>query len=241
PFCWLLDHMAREKQAFDVLLSSCQASLEPVLEYLMVRQCVEINKSHHYQLTPHGREMADRVALRYTRWLTYFDVFSHVDLEAGEFALESYAEFESEADWKRFIQGARWEDLRVAVVSHLGGDPVELVFFHAIREDRATTTTAGWELDVRSGQAWAGILEICRNSVRAEDLGFESDEGPVGGEQVLDDVVEQGFKLVRQLSGEDRKVLAHLARWAPIRDPELAPDQSPRPVWQETWEIPLPE
>lgn len=235
----LLGHMAERDRTFDVLLLGSQAHLQELLNWLMVRKLVEIDdRSHHYTLTAQGKEKVRLFTLRYQKLLTYFDVFSAVDLEEGEFALASFSRFKTGTSWQDFLDHDRWEDLRIPVAIELSADPLELIFAHFMQEGRFDFDTAAWELTLAEGLVWQEMEEILQHSVTAGDLSYDD----VSGSSVLRDVIEHGFILVRELCDEDPEILAHLARWSPLHDGDSVPaDSSSKPFWQEPWQLPLPD
>lgn len=234
----LLCHMHTADKEFDVLLLGDEKHLESPLTWLMTRKLVEISDKHRYRLTAPGKEKAEEFIKRYQRFLQYFDVFGFVDLEDGEFAFSFREEFESQAEFNRFLDDERWDDLRLAVAQHLGADPYEIVFSQFLAEEEFDYQKAAWQLSLTGGIVWLQIEEIIDTAIMPEDLSY----GDVSASDVLADVVEQGFLLTRELTGHDPEVCAHLARWAPAHHgDDIAPDKSARPFWKERWDLPLPE
>lgn len=230
----LLNYLAGKNLALDVLLPGSLGNLEPILNWLLTRELVEINEQNFYQVSTLGHATVAAFGKRYRRILQYFDVFSAVDLESGDFALAHHSEFQTDAAWSGFLNENRWEDLRVAVAIHLEADPVELVFAHFMKEGRFGFEDGGWEISLLEGTVWNEIEEICASSLTANDLSY----GDVSGEEVLSDVTEQGFLLARELSDHDPEVISHLARWAPSRQAsESAPDGSMQPFWKTRWTL----
>ena len=230
----LLGHMAARKLEYDVLLPGSQANLDAILSWLMTRDLVEISEQNFYEVSTLGFATFAAFQKRYRRVLQYFDVFSAVDLSSGDFALAHYEEFKTEADWRRFLNDDRWEDLRVPVAGYLGADPIELVFAHFMQEGRFSFEEGGWEISLLEGLIWNEIEEIFSASLTVADLGYED----VAGEAVMAEVVEQGFLLVRELSARDPELMCHLARWAPSREaPEWALDHSSQPFWKTRWNL----
>jgi len=230
----LLGHMASNGIAYDVLLPGSQTHLEAILNWLMTRDLVEISDENCYLVSTLGHATVAAFQKRYRRVLQYFDIFSVVDLGAGDFALAHHSEYESEAEWGRFLNDERWEDLRVAVARDLGADPVELVFAHFMQEGRFSFEAGGWEITLLEGLVWNEIEEICQSSLTVDDLGYDE----VKGEEVIREVIEQGFLLTRELSEWNPEVMGHLARWAPSRlAPEWKPDGSTQPFWKTRWSL----
>lgn len=230
----LLGHMATKGIEYDVLLPGSQTHLDEILNWLLVRQLVEISDENFYRVSTLGHAANAAFQKRYQKVLQYFDVFSAIDLEAGEFALARFSEFESEAEWGQFLNDDRWEDLRVPVAIYLEAEPVELVFAHFMQEGRFSFTEGGWEVSLLEGLIWNEIEVICERSLTIDDLGYDG----VKGTDVLADVVEQGFLKVRELTQWFPEVMGHLARWAPSRlAPEWKPDGSLQPFWKTRWTL----
>jgi len=232
----LLNHMVSTNQSYDILLKGNQIDLEPTLMWLLTHKTIEINNKNHYQVTKLGKSIIEKFHNRYQKTLQYFDVFAAVDLTHGDFALASYPEFESTQQWLNFLHDERWDDLRVAVATQLKADPIEIVFAHFMNEGRFDLQSTAWELSLKSGLIWQEISEICQSSLQTNDLGYDD----IDGSQVLNDVIEQGFTLIRELSDEDPALMSHLARWFPRHGESHSPDHSPSPFWQEPWAIELP-
>lgn len=234
----LLGHMVARNIEYDVLLLGSEGNLEPILQWLLTRELVTISSDNHYQPSTLGLATDTAFKRRYRRTLQYFDVFSAVDLSSGEFAMASHPHFQSDAAWLRFLQDDRWEDLRVAVAHSLDADPLELVFAHFMQEGRFNFEDGGWQISLLEGLIWQEIEEICQHSLKVADLGYDQ----VPGEQVITDVIEQGFLLVRELSDEEPKLMGHLARWLPSRQATThPPDDSLTPFWKTRWNLDLPD
>lgn len=242
---FLLDYMERNQRSFDVLLADGEAELEPILHKLMVRECVALDKKHHYSLTAKGRKKAQEFAARYQALLTYFDVFAHVDLEEGEFALANYFEHHSDTSWLEYLDNERWEDLRLPIAKMLGADPLELVFAHFVREARLDTDNNHWALDILAGSAWTELEEICQSAITADELSYEDEDGElISGETVLRDIAEQGFNVLREHHSNDQEVHSNLQAWYPQHgsiDTELPRPKAgwERPIWQTPWTLDL--
>ena len=230
----LLGHMTTNSVEYDVLLPGTEKHLESILTWLMTRDLVEISEENNYRVSTLGYATATAFSKRYQRVLQYFDVFAAVDLGAGEFALARHTKFESESAWGQFLNDDRWEDLRVAVASYLEADPVELVFAHFMQEGRFSFTDGGWEISLLEGMIWNQIEEICQSSLTVNHLAYDE----VAGEEVIAEVIEQGFLIVRELSDWAPEVMGHLAKWASSRAaPEWKPDGSLQPFWKTRWKL----
>ncbi|MGE9267200.1 MAG: hypothetical protein ACQKBY_03815 [Verrucomicrobiales bacterium] len=240
---FLIDHMEREKRHYDVLLDGGDSDLSPILQWLLMKGHIEINDEHHYALTQSGHDKAQQFALRYQALLTYFDLFGYVDLESGDFAFEKVSDFERDSAWQQFLADPRWFDLRLPLIEHLGGNPIELVFCQFVREKRISTANDHWQLELVHGSLWGDILDICENAITPEQLTFEEDDGhQVSGEAILDDVAEQGFLLLRELHPADPAIHSNLQAWHPrhgYRNDDLPPPMPgfEKPIWQQPWTL----
>lgn len=192
---YLLEHMVSKNVSYPILLREQEQDLEPILEWLLVRQHVAIKGNERYEVTDHGRQALGKFAKRYQNFLREFDVFSAVDLQSGEFALASYYDFETDEQWRDYLDSDQWEDLRVAVADYKDLDPVETVFMSFINEGRFGRDSTGWQFDLLLGTVWDEILDICNNALDEDDLAYDG----VSGEDVLRDVIAQGEEVMRQM------------------------------------------
>lgn len=242
---FLLTLMQKENRSYDVLLPDEEEYLQPTLTWLQMKALVEINDTHHYVLTESGKNKALAFASRYSTLLTYFDLFSAVDLAEGQFAFEEFGNFKSTAAWERYLDNDRWEDLRIPVIEHLGGSAVEMVYCQFVQENRLANGDTYWPLEMNSGNLWDEILEICNSAIKPIDLAYPDDHsegGTTSGEEVLDDIVEQGFRLLRELHPSDVGIHSNLQAWYPLKDRHNYDIPMPlpgwgKPIWQEPWSL----
>ncbi len=239
---FLLFSMWKNQRDYDVLLENNDQCLEPSLLLLQSKGYVELSAQHHYTVSESGVVKAQQFEARYQALLTYLDLFGYVDLEAGEFAWAYYSECGSKAEWQSLLAEERWEDLRVAVIGHLGGSAPELVFFHFVSEERFDQQTAGWQTELAHGVFWDQVVEICDSAIQPDELAFEGENGVVTAQAVLDDIVEQGFECLRMLHPEDQEIHANLQAWYPAhgRHDSRLPPPLPGweiPIWQAVWSL----
>jgi hypothetical protein len=191
-----LNHMINAPATFNVLLDEDAADkwLEDTLIWLHSKKFVTISGDNRYIPTEQGRQVLQRFMVKYGEFLQLYDIFSMVDLEAGEFAFAMYFELDSD-DWDEFKTQERWEDLRIAVAEFKKLDPFEIVFMSFLNEDRFQAG-AGWPIDLSSGNIWAEIIKICDTAIKMNDLGYtDDDEDEISGESVLSDIITQGSQL----------------------------------------------
>ncbi|MGJ8640470.1 MAG: hypothetical protein ACSHYA_13870 [Opitutaceae bacterium] len=203
---YLLEYMINHPKRFNVLLQAEEEDLEPILEWLLVRDTVEIKEDNTYQATSKGRTSLQRFMARYSDFLNIFDIYCAVDLGLGEFAFASYFDYDDKASWKHFLAAERWEDMRVAVAQFKSVDPVEIVFMSFLNEDRFGRDQVGWQFDLLLGTVWDEILNICNTAVQIEQLSYESEDGIVSGESVMEDIIQQGTALLIDLKSREARL-----------------------------------
>ena len=203
---YLLNVMINTPRSFPVLLEGNEEDLEPVLEWLLMKEYIEIRNQERYVPNEKGREVLKRFLARYTEYLKVFDIYCAVDLQTGEFAFASYLDFEDNASLKNFLNDDRWDDIRLAVAEFKKLDPVEIAFMSFLNEDRFGRDETGWQFDLLLGNIWDKIILICNTAIRWEDLGYEDEKGSVSAEDVITDIIKQGSALMIKLLEREEKL-----------------------------------
>lgn len=196
---FLLEFMINRPQIFQLWLEREDADLEPILEWLLVKEWIEIREAKEYIPTQASRDVLQRFMERYARFIYFFDVFSGVDLAAGTFAFERYFDILDEQKWLAYLHDERFEDLRIAIAEHLGIDAVEIVFMSFIREDRFGRNAAGWQFDLLLGSIWDEILAVCNEAIDVSELGYQDGDRWIDGHHVAEDILQQGGVLLGKL------------------------------------------
>lgn len=199
---YLLEYMINTPYSPPIFLDGNDADLETILVDLMAKDLIEIKENEKYIPTDKGREELKKFMARYSEYLTMFDIFCCVDLESGEFAFESWNDYDTDEAFDKLLEDDRWDDLRVAVADYKGMNAVEIVFMNFINEHRFGRNDSGWQFDLLLGSVWDEILDLCKNSVQWKELGFEDDQGAVPAESVIEDVITQGTEIMLDLLGE---------------------------------------
>lgn len=229
---FLLEFMINKPKVFQVWLERDDADLEPVLEWLMVQNWIEIRDQKQYVPNEIGRSVIQRFLERYARYVYFFDVFSGVDLERGEFAFSRFFELLDETQWRSHLHDSRFDDLRIAMAEHLGIDAVEVVFMSFIREDRFGRDASGWQFDLLLGSVWDQILEVCNSAIDVHELGFQDGDRWIEGSIVAEDILQQGGTLLGQLLARADRVLqgqSLTTGGGPSTDRVVAPVEFPPP------------
>jgi len=253
---YLLEYMINHPKRFAVLLLNEEEDLEPILEWLLVRDYVEIKDDANYLATEKGRTALTKFMARYADFLNIYDIYCAVDLGLGEFAFASYFDYPDRTSWKNFLAAERWEDLRVAVADFKGIDPIEIVFMSYLSENRFGRDAIGWQFDLLLGSVWDEILEVCNHAVQLDQLGYEDAEGVVAGETVMRDIVAQATALLIQLKQQEATIATGIGHQgaasesspgmvAPVDLPEHSADDYERyndpdyrpPHWDGRWHL----
>jgi hypothetical protein len=196
---FLLEYMINHPRIFQLWLEDQDSDLEPILEWLLSKEWIEIREAKEYVPTHEGRDVLKRFMERYARFVYFFDVFSAVDLGAGEFAFARYFEILEPDEWTAYLHEERFTDVRIAIAEYLGIDAVEIVFMSFIREDRFGRDASGWQFDLLLGSVWDQILDICNSATDLHELGYQDGERWIDGEVVAEDILQQGGTLLGKL------------------------------------------
>ena len=196
---FLLEYMINHPRIFQLWLEDEDSDLEPILEWLLVMEWIQIREARDYIPTEEGRNVIKRFMERYARFVYFFDVFSGVDLGSGEFAFERYFEILETDEWQAYLHNERFEDVRIAIAEHLDIDAVEIVFMSFIREDRFGRNATGWQFDLLLGSVWDEILDVCNSATDLHELGYQDGDRWIDGEVVAEDILQQGGALLGKL------------------------------------------
>ncbi|MCU0748981.1 MAG: hypothetical protein MUF13_05470 [Akkermansiaceae bacterium] len=204
---FLLEYMINHPRIFQLWLEDQDSDLEPILEWLLTKEWIQIREAKDYIPTEEGRDVIKRFMERYARFVYFFDVFSGVDLGAGEFAFERYFEILEPDEWQAYLHDERFEDVRIAIAEHLGIDAVEIVFMSFIREDRFGRDATGWQFDLLLGSVWDESLDVCNSATDVSELGYPDGGRWIDGSVVAEDILQQGGKLLGKLLAQADSVI----------------------------------
>jgi hypothetical protein len=190
----VLNEMINGSHQFSSSAHGDDAALQPLFADLVANGYI-ITSGSTYRVSAKGRGVFDTFMKRYTEYLKVYDVFSFVDLEKGEFAFDSYFDFDTDDAWFDFTDNERFDDLRIAVAMFKNTDPAEIVFMSFINENRFDTSVSGWQNDLMGNDAWDEIEEICNTAIKPDDLGKDA----------MVDMINQGSELMIRLMEEEQK------------------------------------
>jgi hypothetical protein len=196
---FLLEFMINHPRIFQLWLEDADSDLEPILEWLLVKEWIQIRDAKDYIPTEEGRNVIKQFMDRYARFVYFFDVFSGVDLGAGKFAFEQFFGILEPDEWQTYLHSEQFEDMRIAIAEHLDINAVEIVFMSFIREDRFGRDATGWQFDLLLGSVWDEILDVCNNATDVSELGYEDGDRWIDGATVAEDILQQGGALLGKL------------------------------------------
>lgn len=221
---YLLEFMVNNPKDFKVFLDKDDQDLEKVLEWLATEGDIDIKKEEltplekeggifkwfkkeptdnriaeqYYSVNPQGIAKLKNFLVRYSDYLHYFDIFSMVDLEKGQFAFSEYPN-QTNSVWQEYTKAEHWDDLRVAVCSYLKINAIEIVFMSFVQEKRFGRNQTGWQFDLLLGSVWDEIIEICNSAIQLKELGYDVDNGYIEAESVMEDILGQGADILESL------------------------------------------
>ena len=192
-WAFIIDQMI-DKQTFSVLLSGNNALLESIFIEMLSLKLVKI-ENNQYKVDVKGQEFIDNFFVKYKEFLKLYDIFCAVDLTAGEFAFKKFYDFDTDEQWKVYLNQERFEDVRIAVCEFKKIDPIEIVYLSFLNEGRIDTTK-NWQFDLISDLMWDEILAICNTAISLEDLLVDD---------AIQDIVLQGSEIMMDLLKEESK------------------------------------
>ncbi len=196
---YLLGELVRGRQTISSELTEDQKDLAPILTVLQTKNYIEIVDAR-YGVTVQGKNALESFTRRYYEYLNIYDVYALVDLQEGEFAFESYFECETQEEWEKLTQNECWSDLRIAVISYLKLDPIEIVFMQLLQDGSFGRTADGrWNHEFLLGSIWNTIIDICESAIQWEELDWEDDEGVVPAEDTIKDIITNGSEIIIEL------------------------------------------
>lgn len=199
-FIWafLLDQVI-DKRDFNVYLTGNDAHLIQYFSEMLSLGFVKV-ENHFYKIDTKGQEFVDVFFAKYKEFLKFYDIFCAVDLTEGTFAFDKFFDFETDEEWKKYLNQDNWEDVRVAVCEFKKIDPLEIVFLSLLNEGRFSVDN--WQMELTSMLVWDEVENICNTAISLDSL---SQDG------VIEDIVQQGSDIMlRILQDENKRKLEEL-------------------------------
>ncbi len=236
----VLRELAGRERPVSTLLEGDDALLEAQLDWLNRKGLIEADSEANYVVTERGEHALDRFSARYRDFVATLDIYCAVDLEAGEFGYAKFFDFENEEDFRAYLELERFSDLRVAVATFKGLDPVEVVFMGAIFD--GALEGPDWQSELNDDEFWEEVFAICSTAIRQEEL---ADPGVPGddGRETLSTIVERGALLNIELRQQEDRLRAQDASAEPRDEDEYTIEEYRQyadplyvaPVWTGGW------
>ena len=118
-----------------------------------------------------------------------------MDLEEGTFG-------DADTD---LLEGEKWSDLRVAVAEYKGIDPYRVVFL-AMLSAETFYENPDWKFDLSMGTLFKDMEQIVEEQLHIDDLGYCDSEGTFSGEEVIQDIIQQGSVLVAKRKITEKEI-----------------------------------
>lgn len=207
----LLNEIINFQHYFPVKLEGEDVYLTDHLDKMLHAGLLNIDNGH-FVPTPAGREVLVNFYGRYQEYLKMFDIFSAVDLEAGEFAFQHINNPEmTDEYWFELLADQRFSDVRIAVADFKGINPIEVVFMSYLTEGHFDMGLPRWQHYLTGSEPWNEILEICNTAIDVEYLKADG---------VLENVITQGSALAIQLVNEYEEMIRAAKAEAEANAPE---------------------
>ena len=169
--------------------------LESLLNFMESRGTLTVEEDNYYKATDKGHEVYQDLVKQLEAYVTHFEVYAYVDLEQGIFG-------DPETD---LLEGDKWSDLRVAVAEHKGIDPYRVVFL-AMLSAETFYENPDWKFDLSMGTLFQEMKQIVLEQLHVDDLGYSDSEGKVTGEEIIQDIIEQGSELVAKRKSREQEI-----------------------------------
>ena len=169
--------------------------LESLLNFMESRGTLTVEEDNYYKATDKGHEVYQDLVKQLEAYVTHFEVYAYVDLEQGIFG-------DPETD---LLEGDKWSDLRVAVAEHKGIDPYRVVFL-AMLSAETFYENPDWKFDLSMGTLFQEMKQIVLEQLHVDDLSYSDGEGKVTGEEIIQDIIEQGSELVAKRKSREQEI-----------------------------------
>lgn len=226
---YILYLMTEDKVKFPNFLTGhlkfAQDSIEFLEEKRLIRQQEEVTEGKKvlgvkiersdvnwfYEPTPEARNIVAQHRKRFRVFLTFYDVYAHVDPEMGEFAFSKMKKIllkeGGASEWEKYKNQDRWMDYRIPVAVYKGLDPREYIFFSFMEEGRFIPTnedqTHEWAKNLFMGDIWDELNDVMESASRWEDQGDE--ENPAN--EIMETIIIEGANVLKEQRKKLRKFI----------------------------------
>ena len=164
-----------------------------------------------YEATTEARNLVAQHRKKFREFLTFYDVYAHVDPAAGEFAFRKIKkillqEGGTEA-WAKYKNKDRWVDYRIPVTVYKGFDPREFIFFSFMEEGRFIPTEEDreheWAKNLFMGDIWQELEMVVSSAPRWEEQG--DDENPAA--EIMETIIIEGANVLKEQRKKIKKFI----------------------------------
>ncbi len=164
-----------------------------------------------YEPTKAARQIVERYRQQYWGFLSFYDVYGHVDPATGEFAFSLFRQIllkdGGKKAWKAYKKHPRWMDYRVPVAVYKGLDPREYVFFSFMEEGRFIPTEKDtdhqWAENLFMEEIWEELYTVLKSAPKWEDQGDEE----VPSAEIMENIIMAGAKVLKKQQKKLRKYI----------------------------------
>ena len=172
--------------------------LESLLNFMESRDTLIVGEDNYYKVTDKGHEVYQDLVKQLEAYVSHFEVYAYVDLEQGIFG-------DPETD---LLEGDKWFDLRVAVAEYKGIEPYRVVFL-AMLSAETFYENPDWKFDLSMDTLFLEMEQIVQEQLHVDDLRYSDSEGEVSGEQVIQDIIQQGSELETKRKNNEQHFNRH--------------------------------
>lgn len=164
-----------------------------------------------YEASTEARNIVAQHRKKFREFLTFYDVYAHVDPEQGEFAFRKIKKIllkeNGKEAWTKYKNQDRWVDYRVPVTVYKGFDPREFIFFSFMEEGRFIPTSEDteheWAKNLFMGDIWEELEMVVSSAPRWEEQG--DDENP--SHEIMETIIIEGANVLKEQRKKLRKFI----------------------------------
>ncbi len=177
------------------LVEKDDEGLESLLNFMESRGILTLEEDNYYKVSDKGHVVYQDLVKQLEAYVTHFEVFAYVDLERGIFG-------DPDMD---LLEGEKWSDLRVAVAEYKGIDPYRVVFL-AMLSAETFYENPDWKFDLSMGTLFKEMEQIVEEQLHVDDLSYDDIEGSFSGEEVIQDIIQQGIELAAKRKSKEKGI-----------------------------------
>ncbi len=164
-----------------------------------------------YQATDEAKVIVQHHRRKFREFLSFYDVFAHVDPLTGEFAFKKIKKIllqeGGKKAWENYKTHQRWVDYRVPVVIYKGFDPREFIFFSFMEEGKyiplKNDTEHQWAENLFKGDLWEELESVVSTAPVWEEQGDE--ENPAN--EIMETIIIEGAAVLKSQRNKLQKFI----------------------------------